>query len=148
MAHFGNAGVSPDGTVAYATVTFEGKSDADFNATKTEDVLNIIKAQDGKDGLQIGANGVFGFVGGDEARQFMGMTGSQRRAAVLGNFTHYFGPKARQAREYLEANWTREVWTRGCPVAVPGPGILVAYGDLLRKPVGLIHWAGTETSTY
>ena len=91
---------------------------------------------------------VFGFVGGDEARQFMGMTGSQRRAAVLGNFTHYFGPKARQAREYLEANWTREVWTRGCPVAVPGPGILVAYGDLLRKPVGLIHWAGTETSTY
>ena len=83
-----------------------------------------------------------------EARQFMGMTGSQRRAAVLGNFTHYFGPKARQAREYLEANWTREVWTRGCPVAVPGPGILVAYGNLLRKPVGLIHWAGTETSTY
>jgi monoamine oxidase len=97
---------------------------------------------DGKPGV------IFGFIGGDEARHFMRMTKSQRRAAVLGNFTHYFGPKAAHAREYLEANWTREQWTRGCPVAVPGPGILVAYGHLLRKPIGRIHWAGTETSTY
>ena len=35
----------------------------------------------------------------------------------------------------------------GIETAVPGPGILVAYGHLLRKPVGRIHWAGTETST-
>ena len=65
MAHFGQAGVSPDGTVAYATVTFEGK---DFNDLSTADVttaLNLIKAQNGKDGLQVGANGVFGFVGGE-----------------------------------------------------------------------------------
>ena len=34
------------------------------------------------------------------------MTKSQRRAAVLGNFTHYFGPKAEHPREYFEANWT------------------------------------------
>jgi monoamine oxidase len=91
---------------------------------------------------------VFGFVGGDEARHFMQLTKAQRRAAVVGNFTHYFGPRAKNAREYLEANWTSEIWTRGCPVAVPGPGILLAYGHLLRKPVGRIHWAGTETSTY
>jgi len=97
---------------------------------------------DGKPGV------VFGFIGGDEARHFMRMTKSQRRAAVIGNYTHYFGPKAAHPRDYLEANWTREEWSRGCPVAVPGPGILTAYGHLLRKPVGRIHWAGTETSTY
>ena len=26
--------------------------------------------------------------------------------------------------------------------------MLVAYGPALRRPVGKIHWAGTETSTY
>jgi monoamine oxidase len=41
-----------------------------------------------------------------------------------------------------------EEWTRGCPVAVPGPGVLDAHGPALRRPVGRIHWAGTETSTY
>jgi monoamine oxidase len=91
---------------------------------------------------------VFGFVGGDDARSFMRMTKSKRRAAVLKNFKEFFGAKAGHPRDYFETNWTKQKWTRGCPVAVPGPGILVAYGHLLRKPVGRIHWAGTETSTY
>jgi monoamine oxidase len=97
---------------------------------------------DGKPGV------VFGFVGGDEARKFNRMSPAGRRAAVVRNFKDYFGPKAAKPREYLETNWTKEEWTRGCPVAVPGPGVLVAYGPALRRPVGRIHWAGTETSTY
>ena len=97
---------------------------------------------DGKPGV------VFGFIGGDEARKFTRMTAADRRAAVIKNFKQFFGPKAAKPREYLETNWTGEQWTRGCPVAVPGPGVLVAYGPALRRPVGKIHWAGTETSTY
>jgi monoamine oxidase len=31
---------------------------------------------------------------------------------------------------------------------VLGPGTLVDFGAVLREPVGRIHWAGTETSTY
>jgi monoamine oxidase len=27
------------------------------------------------------------------------------------------------------------------------PGALTGFGRALREPVGLIHWAGTETST-
>jgi monoamine oxidase len=91
---------------------------------------------------------VFGFVGGDAARRFARMTTLDRRAAVIRNFTQFFGAKAGKPREYFETNWTKEEWTRGCPVAVPGPGVLVAYGPALRRPVGKIHWAGTETSTY
>jgi monoamine oxidase len=91
---------------------------------------------------------IFGFVGGDAARGFMRLTAAERRAAVIRNFRQFFGPKASHPRQYFEANWTREEWTRGCPVAVPGPGVLVAYGPALRRPVGRIHWAGTETSTY
>jgi monoamine oxidase len=97
---------------------------------------------DGKPGV------VFGFVGGDEARKFARMRPADRRAAVVKNFKQYFGPRAGKPREYFETNWTKEEWTRGCPVAVPGPGVLVAYGPALRRPIGRIHWAGTETSTY
>ena len=66
MAHFGQAGISPDGRVAYATVTFDGASFDDISTTDVENALEPIKAQDGEDGLQVGANGVFGFVSGEE----------------------------------------------------------------------------------
>jgi monoamine oxidase len=29
-----------------------------------------------------------------------------------------------------------------------GPLTLSSYGPWLRRPHGLVHWAGTETSTY
>ncbi len=91
---------------------------------------------------------LFGFVGGDEARRFMRRSASERRAAVLANFATYFGARARSPRSYFETNWTSEEWTRGCPVAIAGPGTLLAYGPELRRAVGRLHWAGTETSTY
>ena len=40
--------------------------------------------------------------------------------------------------------------TSGRAAATAGympPGVLLDYGPALRKPVGRIHWAGTETST-
>jgi putative drug exporter of the RND superfamily len=64
LAHFGQAGVSPDGTVAYGTVSFKGKTFSDLNTSDATKALNLITAQNGRDGLQVGANGVFGFVGG------------------------------------------------------------------------------------
>jgi monoamine oxidase len=91
---------------------------------------------------------VFGFIGGDEARKFARMSAANRRAAVLNNFKLYFGNKAANPLDYFETNWSQETWTRGCPVAIAGPGTLLAYGPAIRKPVGRIHWAGTETSTF
>ncbi len=91
---------------------------------------------------------VFGFVGGDYARQYSAMSPRARRAAVLAQFTSFYGPKARQPRDFLETSWSAEQWTRGCPVGIPGLGTLLAYGSRLRRPVDRIHWAGTETATY
>jgi monoamine oxidase len=91
---------------------------------------------------------VFGFVGGDQARSLAKLSTSERRAAVLANYTEFFGPQAAQPRKFVESAWRREKWSRGCPVAIPGPGTLLAHGKALRKPVGRLHWAGTETSTY
>jgi monoamine oxidase len=101
------------------------------------------------DSPEDGAPGViFGFVGGDRAREFTSRSTADRRAAVLGQFGAMFGAAAQQPLEYFETNWAKERWTRGCPVAVLGPGTLTSFGKALRAPVGRIHWAGTETSTY
>jgi monoamine oxidase len=96
-----------------------------------------------------GSPGVlFGFVGGDEARRFLNLPAEQRRAEVLKNLSDYFGPQASSPREYLETDWVSAKWSRGGPTGIAGPGTLMAYGPALRRPVGRIHWAGTETSSY
>ena len=50
--------------------------------------------------------------------------------------------------DYFEQDWTKERWTRGCPVAHVAPGVLTKYGPWLRRSVGKVHFAGTETADY
>jgi monoamine oxidase len=96
-----------------------------------------------------GAPGVlFGFVGGAEARRWNDSAPTARRDAVLRDFTRLFGEQAGKPVDYVEKNWSDEEWTRGCPVGFLPPGVLLDYGTALRDPVGRVHWAGTETSTY
>jgi monoamine oxidase len=96
-----------------------------------------------------GSPGVlFGFVGGDEGRRFRGRSKADRRAAVLKNFADYFGAPAMRPRAYFETDWPGARWSRGGPVGIAGPGLLLAHGPAIREPVGRIHWAGTETSNY
>jgi monoamine oxidase len=91
---------------------------------------------------------MMGFIGGHDARVWEDRPASERRDAVLQNFANYFGNEALNPRQVVEFNWSTEVWNRGCPVAVLGPGTLIDFGSALRTPVGRVHWAGTETSTY
>ncbi len=114
------------------TVSFEGPGNVTFDDSPP----------DGSRGV------VFTFIGGDEARKFMRMSPANRKAAVLANFKKYFGSQAGHPQQYFETNWSQETWTRGCPVAIAGPGTLLGYGPAIRKPAGKIHWAGTETSTF
>jgi monoamine oxidase len=67
---------------------------------------------------------------------------------VLDNFATYFGTEALDPRASFELDWSQEAWTRGCPVGHTGRGLLHRYGHLLRKRLGHVHWAGTETATY
>ena len=91
---------------------------------------------------------LFGFVGGDNARSYNALAPADRRSAVLNQYASFFGSEALNAVDFFETNWSDEQWTRGCPVGIPSPGTLLAYGPYLRQPIGRIHWAGTETSTY
>ena len=73
-----------------------------------------------------------------------GRPAAERREAALGSFANYSGPKAREATQYFESTWPGNRWHRGGPVGIAGP----AHGHALKEPVGSIHWAGTETSSY
>ncbi|MDX6665324.1 MAG: monoamine oxidase [Solirubrobacteraceae bacterium] len=91
---------------------------------------------------------IFGFVGGDKCREYALLSKADRRQQVLAEFAKFWGADALKATGFFETTWANEQWTRGCPVGIPATGALLAYGDRMRAPVGRIHWAGTETSTY
>jgi monoamine oxidase len=90
---------------------------------------------------------MLGFLEGHDARVQGARSAAARKKAVLDSFVRYFGPKAAKPRAYVEQNWAEEVYTRGCYVGYTPPGVLTEFGEALRKPVGRIHWAGSETAT-
>lgn len=91
---------------------------------------------------------LMGFIGGHEARVWENRSPQDLQAAALQNLANYFGPQALKPTDTVTFNWSSEQWSRGCPVAVLAPGTLTEFGTALRQPVGPIHWAGTETSTF
>lgn len=95
---------------------------------------------DGRPGVMLG------FIEGQEARVWSRRSKRARRNAVLDNFATYFGEQARNPSDYVDMDWSQEQWTRGCYAGIGPPGMLLDYGRAIRKRVGHVHWAGTETS--
>jgi monoamine oxidase len=139
----------PQGNLTKVTAVYDRPfwRDAGLNGTaiSTDGFVNATfddTPPDGSPGV------VFGFVGGDKSRSFNQLNPGDRKAAVLAQFAQFFGSPANNPIDYLESAWAGEKWSRGCPVGILAPGVLTAYGPALRAPVGKVHWAGTETSTY
>ncbi len=88
------------------------------------------------------------FLGGSTWEKYGTRPLAARRTAVLEGFAKVVGPEALRPIEYVEHDWTHERWTKGGPVALMGTGTTTAFGHMIRKPFGRVHWAGTETSTY
>jgi monoamine oxidase len=88
------------------------------------------------------------FVGGSTWETYGRLTLAERRAAVLEGFARFVGKEALNPIEYVEHDWTLDPWTKGSPIASPTPGTIMAFGSTIREPVGRVHWAGTETSTF
>ena len=87
---------------------------------------------------------LLGFIEAGEARRWQRLGEEERRRQVLDCFVRYFGPQAANPASYLEKDWTAEEFTRGCYGAHFAPGVWTSYGDILREPVGRLHWAGAE----
>ncbi|BBX95267.1 putative flavin-containing monoamine oxidase AofH [Mycobacterium lacus] len=90
------------------------------------------------------ADGILmGFV---DARAFDSLPFDQRRRDTLRCFASLFGDEALRPLDYVDHRWGTEEFAPGGPTAAVPPGSWTRYGPWLRKPVGPIHWAGTETA--
>lgn len=95
-----------------------------------------------------GTRGVLAsFTFGPVAASLGGASAADRRAAVLAALSARFGPKAGEPDAFVETEWFREPWSRGCSFAHLPTGALTQHGALIRTPYGVVHWAGTETAT-
>ena len=90
---------------------------------------------------------LLGFIEGDHARKWSGRDPGERKAAVLEAFARFFGDQALHPIDYVDQDWIAEEYTRGCYAALMPPGMWTSLGPELRRPIGPIHVAGTETAT-
>jgi monoamine oxidase len=88
-----------------------------------------------------------GFLEGEAARRWADRSPEDIQQMTLEAFVSYFGEQARSPTHFFQANWANEPWSRGCYCGIPTPGTWVNFRDALRRPVGRLHWAGTETAT-
>lgn len=86
------------------------------------------------------------FVEGRHARDFIELPQHIRKEKVLSELEHYYGAQARKAIDYTDKCWTEEEYSGGCYAGNFTPGSWTQFGQVLRTPVGNIHWAGTETA--
>ncbi|MFB4298794.1 flavin monoamine oxidase family protein [Actinomadura sp. NTSP31] len=87
------------------------------------------------------------FAYGADAHRLRSCTARERRRAVLDRLAGLFGDEARDPVAFVEFDWCAEPWTRGCFSGHLAPGAWTGFGPALRAPVGVLHWAGTETAT-
>lgn len=96
-----------------------------------------------------GSPGVLlGFIEGQAARDLADASKEKRQAAVIESFVRYFGAEAETGlRDYVDKSWAKDPWSRGCYGGFTPPGVLVGYRGTGKRPVGRIHWAGTESAS-
>ncbi len=86
---------------------------------------------------------LLGFV---DSREFDRWPAQRRRDSALAGFAALFGDEALTPIDYLDHSWGTEPFAPGGPTAAVPPGSWSSVGPWLRKPVGPIFWAGTETA--
>ena len=93
-----------------------------------------------------GADGPGILLGFVDSRGFDALAPEQRRNEALAGFAALFGEQAKTPIDYLDHCWGAEAFAAGGPTAAVPPGSWTEFGPLLRRPVGPLHWAGTETA--
>jgi monoamine oxidase len=88
------------------------------------------------------------FLEGDQARTFGRLPHDERRTALTAELVRHYGSKAAHPEAYVDGEWSDRQWTRGCYNANHGPHVWTTYGQALSSPIGVIHWASTDTATH
>jgi monoamine oxidase len=88
------------------------------------------------------------FLEGDQARTYGRLPEAERREGLTAELVRHFGSAATNLEFYVDGEWSERQWTRGCYNANHGPHVWTTYGPALAAPIGVIHWASTDTATY
>ena len=84
------------------------------------------------------------FIAGEKAHAAERLDADERRMLVLEGLARFFGPRALEATDVIERDWSQEEWTRGGYAATFGVGGLSRFGPDLTRAVGPIQWACTD----
>ncbi|MDF2992739.1 MAG: monooxygenase [Microbacterium sp.] len=81
-----------------------------------------------------------------DARGFDGYDRDERSRLVIRHLMHLYGNRASRIIGYEDFSWGTDPFAPGGPNPALAPKTWTSYGPFLREPVGLIHWAGSETA--
>lgn len=87
------------------------------------------------------------FIIGEDARRLGDLSLHSRKVEILECLGYLMGDMALSPTHYFEKDWSADPWAMGGYGAHLAPGVLTNLGEALLKPIGPIHWAGTETAT-
>ncbi|KAK6195720.1 hypothetical protein SNE40_001088 [Patella caerulea] len=91
---------------------------------------------------------LMGFILADKARKYITMTKEQRKIKIAQLYAKVFEcEEGLHPVHYEEKNWMEEQWSGGCYTAMMPPGFITNFGKEIRRPVGKLYFAGTETAT-
>lgn len=92
------------------------------------------------------------FIVGEAAEYWDARSFAERREAIVAQLVELYGPEARTeliaGEYYIEKDWHHDAFTQGGPAALMPVGTLTRHGAALRRQVGQIHWAGSESATH
>lgn len=81
-----------------------------------------------------------------DARGYDGLDLDERARRVVRQLVHLYGEDAKRIIDYTDFSWGNDSFAPGGPNPAVAPKAWTAFGRFLREPVGLVHWAGTETA--
>ncbi|XP_030058393.1 amine oxidase [flavin-containing] A-like [Microcaecilia unicolor] len=91
---------------------------------------------------------IMGFILARKASALTHLSTEERKKRICQLYAKVMGTdKALHPVHYEEKNWCEEQYSGGCYTCYFPPGIMTQYGRVIRKPVGRIYFAGTETAT-
>ncbi len=86
------------------------------------------------------------FFEADHGRRAADLSPELRRDTALAAMVRHFGPEAAHPIDYLELDWSFQPYTQGGYSCHFKPGAWHRFEDVLWRPTGRIHWAGSELS--
>ena len=87
-----------------------------------------------------------GFMDGKHVVKWADKSREERRDFVTASIARIYGEEALNYADYTDQAWSADQWRRGGYGTQVTPGTWTILGTAWQKPVGHIHWAGTDAS--